>query len=403
MAVVDYGTGTRDVDIEGLTKQLRDKAAAEGTQYDDSDLQGVLRNISYDTGGKSLEDALQNQFDIYGVRGHNVPGDEDGDGIPDNRTGGGGSGGSGGGSGGGPTPTSNNNGGADTHQQMDELLGLMKGMNAGSDVTLPEYDLPTAEDLAITVPGQDLGPAIDSTLQDVMGGRGGELTSTIQGQLADLLKSGPEDPLGMQDRLKALLDRTAGGGINSKRLLNRQEAARENLTRGEMAAGADLRGVLADRGTIGLPGAPSGIEAGETSRLFDPLQRNYLAELRQAMTDESTSADKAEQDALTQGQTFTSNFQATKLDTISKAMGWDGAQVQQRLAAAQTAQEREQVMAEISLSVLDKNIEWNKFLADFGLQREQVAAQIQQGRTDAIMPVLQMFLGLLGQSRGGYI
>jgi hypothetical protein len=52
-------------DTSSLEQQLRDYA---GSMYDPTDLEGILRNTGYQTGGSSLSDALANQFGIYDQR-----------------------------------------------------------------------------------------------------------------------------------------------------------------------------------------------------------------------------------------------------------------------------------------------------------------------------------------------
>jgi hypothetical protein len=246
--------------------------------------------------------------------------------------------------------------------QMREILAALQGMNSQPGVDLSGIDPGTFP--SFEVPGENLSPAIDDTLLDQMGGF---------------------DPLGTQGYLRRRLEETAGGGVNSARLQSRLEGARENLTRGQTAALGDLRGTLADRGLISLPGSPQGAELDGTVRAFEPLQKAFLSEWRGAEQEESMLADEAEMDALT------------------RATGWTSEEANRRLAAAGTAQERQAMMSDIALGVLDRNIDWNKFQATFGLEREKVMEEIRQGRIAAIMPAIQMMLALTGQSRQGYI
>lgn len=254
------------------------------------------------------------------------------------------------------------NGAAATQAQLDALLESIRGMNAQPDVDLSGIapgDFPVFE-----VPGENLSPAIDDTLLSAMSG---------------------EDPLGLGARFSSLLDSTAGGGRNSQRLALRNEQAREQLTRGEQAALADMSARLGDRGLIGLPGSPEGSELDMTQRVFEPLQREYLSQLREAQIQESELADQHE------------------IAALEQASGWQRGQLDARLAAANSGTQRQQILSDVALGVLDRNIEWNKFLATFGLQREQVAEQIRQGRIDNITPLIQMFLSLITQSRGGFV
>lgn len=248
-----------------------------------------------------------------------------------------------------------------TNTQLDSILSALEEMNSQPLSAPYPADLPQVE-----VPGENLSPAIDQALLDIMGGEG-------------------SDPLGLQGFLSQLLAESQGGGRNSARFNLRAEQAREDLTRGEQAALADLRTTLADRGMVGLPGSAEGMELESTVRAFEPLQRAYLAELRNATLGESEMADRQEMDAL------------------RTATGWSDQQIAQRLAGVQTAQQRQQVMSDIALQVLDQNMEWNQFLAEFGLRREQVAEEIRQGRMDAIAPLMQMFSAMIAQSRGGYV
>ena len=377
MALVDYGVGPADydLDIDSLRNLLQGEASSRGISYDESDLQGILRNISYDpadpsrgqyNSGVSLENAIANQLGIYDERAlPNEPDtDEDGDG------GGGGGGGGGRGSGGygysgEPARQENYPRGLDpqiTERMLGEVYGALQRMNDQPDVDVSQID-PGAFP-HFTVPGEAMGPAIDDTLLDLMEG---------------------EDPFGLTTIIQNRLADSAGGGVNSARLQNRLEAARENLSRGQAAALADLRAVLADRGLISQPGVPQGMELDATVRAFEPLQRSYLENVRGIEFDESVRADERE------------------TETLQIATGWTRDQVNRRLAAAQTAQERQRMMSEIALNVLDRNITWNKFLAEFGLEREKVAEQMRQGRMNAIAPILSMFTALVSQSRGGFI
>jgi hypothetical protein len=194
-----------------------------------------------------------------------------------------------------------------------------------------------------------------------------------------------EDPLGVGAVLKDYLEQSKGGAINSAGLLNRLNAARENLTKGETGALADMRGVLADRGLISLPGSPEGAETDATMRTLAPLQQAYLSQVRQAQSDEETAADSRLSDAL------------------SKATGWTSQQAAAKLASANSASERQQMLSTIALQNLEQNRLFTQFTAQFGLDREQLLNSIRQGKIDAIAPVLQMFSLLVNSSRGGYV
>lgn len=351
-----------DQQLADTEAQLKQAASDKGVAYDPSDLQGIVTHVGYDEDGSSLDQALQSTLDRYDERASDVPGQgedsadssnlhhgqtktvDDGDG----------------------TTGSTRDGGASANAaQLQGLMDLFKSMNNQPDVDLSGItpgDIPT-----INVPGEDLSPDIDNTLMDIMEGRN-------------------QDPLDVKTYLKNYLARTEGGASgDSPQYQSGLEKAREALTTGELAAKNDLGGVLADRGLIGTPGHPEGEEGAATVRAFQPLQRTYLDSVRQATTDEGNRADAAEQDAL------------------QRATGWTTDQVSAKLAGAKTAGERQQMLSDIALQTLDKNIQWNEFVAQFGLDREKVAADIQQGRMDAVGPILQMFLLLMGNTQKGFI
>src|SRR3990167_3319214 len=73
----DVGKGEGRVDDEELENQLRKRAEERGIAYDPSDLEGVLRNISYDNGGSSVESAMSSALGLYDERASNPDGEED--------------------------------------------------------------------------------------------------------------------------------------------------------------------------------------------------------------------------------------------------------------------------------------------------------------------------------------
>lgn len=366
-----------DADINAIRTTLQNYG---GSKYDDTDLQDVLRHTNYDVGGASLDQAIAAEKAKYDSRdagpaggGNNNPNPSNSYdpyvamGLPNGTaSSSGGAGSSGGGGSSNPSaqgvPNTDPGGVHATQAQLDQLLSAIQGINNQPDVDLS--GLTVADVPTINVPGENLSPAIDDTLLDIMGG---------------------SDPLNTGGYLADLLKRTQGGGINSERLQTRLEQAREQLTRGETGALADIRASLADRGLIGTPGHPEGAELDSTVRAFEPLQRAYLDSVRTSTADESMRADAAELDALT------------------RATGWTKDQATARLQAATTANGRQQMLSEIALRTLEDNQQWNEFLATFGLDREKTAESIRQGRIAAIAPIMQMFLALTAQSRGGYI
>lgn len=76
MAEIDYGTGTADVDTDALERRLREAAQQKGVAYDRSDLDGILRNVSYDRTGQSLDSATSAALRRYDERAAPAGGSE---------------------------------------------------------------------------------------------------------------------------------------------------------------------------------------------------------------------------------------------------------------------------------------------------------------------------------------
>ena len=62
------------VDVGALEREARAYAASKGVTYNQSDIEGYLRNTGYQTGGLSNEEARHNLFENYDQRASNTPG-----------------------------------------------------------------------------------------------------------------------------------------------------------------------------------------------------------------------------------------------------------------------------------------------------------------------------------------
>ena len=124
------------------------------------------------------------------------------------------------------------------------------------------------------------------------------------------------------------------------------------------------------------------------------LQQNqFLNALQQATGMSSEQANRRE---------------ARLQNAISLSTGMSQEQSLNLLATAQTVNQRQQMMNDIAISILDRNIEWNQFLATYGLDRAQTLEAIQTGRIAAVQPLLELYLrvaedaqqGAVGRPRG---
>ena len=72
------------------------------------------------------------------------------------------------------------------------------------------------------------------------------------------------------------------------------------------------------------------------------------------------------------------------------------------LNTARTVGDRTRILSDIALRSLDQNMEWNRFLAEFGLERAEVMERLSQGRIDSLLPLLQQYMGVAGAAAQGY-
>lgn len=329
-----YAPTAEDIhDFEGKWANSADSGAYQGGGY----------TSSWDDILGETADDLETRFTrpTYSNGGIGGDADPDGDGI---------AGGSAGGQGG--------------NVNWNQLQQILDSLGSANNETPDLSSLDPGDAPNFEVPGENLSEPIDNALLDLLGG---------------------EDSLGLGDYYRNLLESTAGGGVNSQRLNERLERARENLVWGEKAAASDLGGRLADRGLISLPGSPQGFEADMTSRAFEPLQRIFLDETRQANYDESVHADEQE------------------LSALQAATGWSRDQAASRLAAVGSGTQRQAMLSDVALKSLEQNRLWNQFAAQFGLDREKLMYDIQNGRMENLQQIAQLF-GVFAQlTRGGYV
>lgn len=171
------------------------------------------------------------------------------------------------------------------------------------------------------------------------------------------------------DKLGSLLESGGSTGFNDSDLAQQFESFRQPLEMGRRAQSENLRAELADRGLLG-----GGEEANSLGRMEERIAPIWSAALQ------GLSKDKQAQDA-------------QRLLTTLTVMP----------AALQAGSQRQGMLADIAIRNLEQNRLWNQFLAEFGLKRDQVMYEIQNGNMDGIMGLLAMYLQSAGISAGGFI
>ena len=211
------------------------------------------------------------------------------------------------------------------------------------------------------------------------------LSQLISGALAKFIGDEGRTSFGgtTQEALTGLIER--GGELPDDQVARRYESARELLDKGRRTMVNDLRGDLANRNLLSEPGIPQGAEIGGLERITEHLAPEFSRALRDIYTDEAAKAD-------------------TRLLTgLQMATGFSTDQARNFLAGIGEGTARQTALADLALRQLQTNMAWNQFLAQFGLQRDQVMYEIQNGGIENLMPILQAFMQLGGMANQGYV
>ncbi len=179
--------------------------------------------------------------------------------------------------------------------------------------------------------------------------------------------------------------RVSDGGIDQGRVNSRAESARELLDKGRRTMINDLEGDLVSKNLLSEPGIPQGAHIGGLERVTENIAPEFSRALRDIYTDESAKAD------------------TRQLAALQMATGFSTEQARNLLAGIGEGTARQTALGDLALRELQTNMAWNQFLAQFGLQRDQVMYQIQNGGIDQLLPLLQAFIQQSGLSNAGYV
>ena len=257
------------------------------------------------------------------------------------------------------------------------------------------------------------------------------LSEFVNTALAGTLSTGGLTPTPMagqtQGALRTIMDRGGQGAeIGSQLEWETQNALRELIANaGQLPADAQRRAMemetlrnpieafrqaqlsqgqaeLARRGLLG-----QGPEMDYMSRLEGQLGEQYATAGQQLALAEQERADQRYRDALMQGADLGMAQSQRREDrlgsTLQLATGMTEDMTRNLLATAQTWTERQSMLSDIALRNLDQNMEWNKFLSQQGLDRDQVVEAIQTGRLSALLPLMQTFLQQVQTAAQGFI
>ena len=88
---------------------------------------------------------------------------------------------------------------------------------------------------------------------------------------------------------------------------------------------------------------------------------------------------------------------------VQQATGMDAQRVQNLLSTASTVNDYQAMLSDVALRSLDQNQDWHRFLAEFGLQREQVMEAMQMGRANVVMQLLDLYARTGQTTSTGYV
>lgn len=211
------------------------------------------------------------------------------------------------------------------------------------------------------------------------------MSGPIDAGLLDLIghHGATPDQTAMMKTLTDIISR--GGDVDpqiAERSLNMARDAEATAMTGQSN---DLRAQLAARGRASTPGVTQGGEVDALTRLTEALAPIYSGQVAGI---ENTAA---------------SSKQASLHDALSLATGLSSDEAGNLLGTLGSGTQRQTALSNIALEQLQNDQQWNEFLASYGLQKDQVAAMIQQGNIASLVPYLQMFLKQAEQGAQGYI
>lgn len=205
----------------------------------------------------------------------------------------------------------------------------------------------------------------------------------IDAGLADLIKRGgaTDSTSGLMKQLQDIISK---GGItrDSEMDLNR---ARDEEARAFTGQTEDARSALASRGVASTPGVAQGGEISAIKRITESLAPTYADTVAGI---ETHAAD-------------TKN--STLLSSLQMATGLSAQESNNLLGALGGGTQRQTALSQIALQSLEQDDQWNEFVANYGLNKDQVAAQIKNGNIQSLIPLLTAFLQSASQGAQGFI
>jgi hypothetical protein len=213
-----------------------------------------------------------------------------------------------------------------------------------------------------------------------------------------------ETPFGedMQQELQELIANAGALPPDPQREAMQFEQLRTPIDRMREAQLAQGQAAMAHRGLLG-----QGPETAYMEGLESRLAPEYAAAGQQLALQQMQAADARYQQALSAGVNIGQAQAQRREDRLSGALqlsaGLSQQQADNMLRTAATWTDRQRMLTEHALGSLDRDMEWSKFLAEFGLQRDQWHEMARTGRLQMLLPMIQTYLDNIRAAIGGTV
>ena len=201
---------------------------------------------------------------------------------------------------------------------------------------------------------------------------------------------------GSPDALRSALMGLWGGGMNQNIINSRLSNAKDTLNRQRKSTLASNQALLANRGLMGMPGAPSGAEGSTYARMDTDLADRFANAATGIYADESENADQRMMDALriSAGLDTADQDRALQamLGTMGNDLGWFNANTNRDLG-----------MGNLALGNMNAVNSYNMDLARFGLDRDLAMAGLEQGDIQVLIDFIRELQRGAQTSAGGYV
>lgn len=256
--------------------------------------------------------------------------------------------------------------------------GTIGGLNLNSLLQfLQPAALSSPSPLSLSLPATPLLPGVNQAGDD-------ELSKLLLNGLTSVISTGGAGPnaTGAGGIREALAKIISGGGA-APNLDAQLIAARDAESMAQRGMLSDLRADLANRGMVSEPGVPQGAEQFGMERIAEQLAPHFA-------------------NAVAEIEMHGLDLRNSNLNTaLSLATGLDQSDATNLLQAISLGSNRQVALSQIALQTLDQNRQWQQFLANYGLTRDQVANEIQQGNMQLVIQLINSFLQSVQIGAGG--